>query len=214
MKRKLTLLAALLALTGLLAACTAGSSRPRGAVRLRIFGEPAGGERALPAGGTAGQLRRKRTGDGQDKPGHRRRPDRIPARDSARIPARGPPCESKHRGGGPDEGEIIRQGYDLTLYLEENLPPESWAYIKETELGQFTIGVLEEETVRAAVAAYPGETGRLTIGYQSASCSVARVEELDRAIPGDRLPGAHLRHGLAPSRRHCRGGGGGHLRLR
>ena len=82
----------------------------------------------------------------------------------------------------PDEGEIIRQGYDLTLYLEENLPPESWAYIKETELGRFTIGVLEEETVRAAVAAYPGETGRLTIGYQSASCSVARVEELDRAI--------------------------------
>lgn len=106
MKRKLTLLAALLALTGLLAACTAGSSRPRGAVRLRIFGEPAGGERALPAGGTAGQLRRKRTGDGQDKPGHRRRPDRIPARDSARIPAEDLRVNPA-RGGGPDEGEII-----------------------------------------------------------------------------------------------------------
>lgn len=182
MKRKLTLLAALLALTGLLAACTAGSSRP---------GEPSGSESSAsqPAESEPSQPEEQPDSSAESEPEMVKTNPDIGAAPTESQPETQPESRPEDLRvnpstgeADPDEGEIIRQGYDLTLYLEENLPPESWAYIKETELGQFTIGVLEEETVRAAVAAYPGETGRLTICYQSASCSVARVEELDRAI--------------------------------
>lgn len=188
MKRKLTLLAALLALTGLLSACTAGSSRP---------GEPSGSESSAsqPAESEPSQPEEQ-----PDSSAEREPEEPEPAESEPEVVKTNPDIGAAPAGSQPEtQPEDLRvnpstgeedpdveatgqQGYDLTLYLEENLPPESWAYIKETELGQFTIGVLEEETVRAAVAAYPGETGRLTIGYQSASCSVARVEELDRAI--------------------------------
>lgn len=75
--------------------------------------------------------------------------------------------------------------------MKELLPLESYLYVcidyVNSDGGDLMIGIVDEETVRSAVASYTGAPCRQVI-YQPAECSLAQVMDLSRAIAGLDFP--------------------------
>ena len=85
---------------------------------------------------------------------------------------------------GPDwteeEEELYKIGTGLREYLIKTLSPESYSYLSYPDGGILTVGVVDEQAVRAAVDAYSGTPCQVV--YQPAACSLAQINELAEAI--------------------------------
>ena len=79
-----------------------------------------------------------------------------------------------------EEVELYKIGTDLREYLIKTLSPESYSYLSYPDGGVLTVGVVDEQAVRAAVDAYSG--AHCQVVYQPAACSLAQVNALAGAI--------------------------------
>lgn len=77
------------------------------------------------------------------------------------------------------EIERLRTAWALREYLEETVSAESYAYLNPGD-GILTIGVIDEDALRAAVEAYAGTPCQVI--YQPAECSQAQVAVFTEAI--------------------------------